>query len=158
MSKSDARKAYEKSWRERNKERLRESQRSYRKRNLTRVREMQREWSAHPDRRARSLDYQKSERGREIKWATKIKKRHGLTREQHRNLIESQGGLCPGCGEKLESRRHTHVDHDHTRTRDEGNIRGVLCTHCNRALGAVRDRPDVLRNLISYLEVRQCGA
>jgi hypothetical protein len=45
-----------------------------------------------------------------------------------------------------ESKRH--IDHDH----DTGKVRGVLCHHCNVALGMARSDPRVLRGLISYIE------
>lgn len=56
------------------------------------------------------------------------------------------GEKCEGCGES----RHSwlHVDHDHK----TGKVRGVLCFNCNGALGQVRDNPDLLRRLATYLE------
>jgi hypothetical protein len=43
------------------------------------------------------------------------------------------------------------IDHDHT----TGENRGVLCLHCNRALGSLRDDPIILQNLIDYLNKYQ---
>jgi hypothetical protein len=41
-----------------------------------------------------------------------------------------------------------HVDHCHKTS----VARGLLCYSCNAALGLARDRVDVLRRLIEYLE------
>lgn len=40
------------------------------------------------------------------------------------------------------------VDHDH----ETGEIRGILCEYCNRALGMVKDDVAVLENMINYLK------
>jgi hypothetical protein len=51
---------------------------------------------------------------------------------------------CQVCG----STGSMVIDHCH----DSGVVRGVLCTPCNLALGHVKDSPDTLRALASYLE------
>ncbi len=42
------------------------------------------------------------------------------------------------------------IDHDHA----TGRVRGALCHLCNVALGAVRDNPETLMAMISYLKER----
>lgn len=77
---------------------------------------------------------------------------HGLTPEQKTALILKQGGRCAGCLSVLED---GHVDHDHRccgpRKSCERCRRGILCGDCNRALGLVRDDPETLCRLASYL-------
>jgi hypothetical protein len=63
--------------------------------------------------------------------------------------LEAQGGLCLVC----EERPAEHVDHDHA----TGKVRGLLCFGCNGGLGQFRDRVDIMRNAIEYLEGHQRG-
>lgn len=51
---------------------------------------------------------------------------------------------CQVCG----SDDRLVIDHNH----DTNEIRGVLCTGCNLALGHVKDSSRILRDLASYLE------
>lgn len=57
---------------------------------------------------------------------------------------------CEVCGATEQGKR-VHVDHDH----QSGVVRGVLCHHCNLALGLSRERPEVLRKLADYIETHR---
>lgn len=73
-----------------------------------------------------------------------LRRRYGITGAEVTAMIEAQGGLCALCQE----RPARHVDHDHV----TGAVRGVLCFNCNGGLGQFKDRPDVMRAAIDYLE------
>jgi hypothetical protein len=56
---------------------------------------------------------------------------YGMTEQDYEAILAGQGGVCAICGgAQLERNGSTkfHVDHDHV----SGNIRGLLCTICNR--------------------------
>lgn len=53
----------------------------------------------------------------------------GITDEAYTRLLEAQGGHCALCPNTPKTRR-LHVDHDH----HTGEVRGLLCYRCNRAL------------------------
>ena len=72
-----------------------------------------------------------------------IRHKYGLEKNQMDHIIESQGGMCPICSK----RPATHVDHNH----DTGEVRGLLCNHCNRGIGLLGDDPEVLLRAIHYL-------
>jgi hypothetical protein len=109
---------------------------------LATTREAQRTWreSASPELR--------KARGRKG-----LLKSKGVTEEWYANQLEAQGGVCAICKRpeaKLSSGGGTKmlaVDHDHT----TGLARGLLCQPCNIGLGALQDRPDLLRAAASYL-------
>ena len=68
-------------------------------------------------------------------------KRYGLTSEQ---IDEMKKTGCELCG----TTENLHVDHNH----NTGNVRGILCTNCNRGIGHLKDSPDLLRKAATYLE------
>ena len=74
--------------------------------------------------------------------------RYGITVDDFKAMLTAQGGTCAICGDAPE--RRLHVDHDH-RT---GQVRGLLCTGCNKGIGCFRDDPDRLRGAIRYLAER----
>ena len=81
--------------------------------------------------------------------ARHLASKFGITEAQYAELLESQGGSCFICGKTPEEEgKNLAVDHDHK----TGEIRGVLCGHCNhRIVGRHRD-PDLLRRVAEYLE------
>lgn len=80
-------------------------------------------------------------------YKAKLLYRFGITPEQYANLLHEQGGVCAICGEAELDGKKLAIDHDH-RT---GEIRGLLCSRCNTALGGFRDNPSYLSNAILYL-------
>lgn len=74
-----------------------------------------------------------------------IQKKYGLTPDEHKLLIELDP-VCAICG----SSDRLAVDHCH----DTGRVRGRLCMSCNTGLGFFRDKTDLLRSAIEYLETR----
>ena len=108
---------------------------------------------------ARQLEW--SRNNKERKWRTgqkhRLMKLYGLTLEALDALWSEQAGTCAICGEKPEhspvkSRRphwlSLYIDHDHS----TGKVRGLLCWHCNCALGHFRDNEKTLLAAISYLQ------
>jgi hypothetical protein len=78
--------------------------------------------------------------------AARLDRNYGLSREQHRRLLEAQNGVCAVC--KLPSRRALCVDHCHaTRL-----VRGLLCDKCNTALGLLGDDSTRMRAAGAYVD------
>ena len=73
----------------------------------------------------------------------------GLTPEELEAMFAAQGNACAICtstdpGSKI----GWNVDHCHA----TGQVRFVLCAHCNRGLGGFRDNPAWLRKAADMLE------
>lgn len=85
------------------------------------------------------------------KQVTDLKKKYGITPAQYEELFESQEGNCAVCGRhQLEFKRRFDVDHNH----DTGEVRGLLCHDCNRALGFLKDDPALAESAMNYLKAR----
>lgn len=63
--------------------------------------------------------------------------------------FEKQQRKCAVCRTDAPgSKNGWHLDHCHT----TGIIRGILCHHCNLALGHAKDNPILLRQLADYID------
>jgi hypothetical protein len=87
---------------------------------------------------------------------TRTLKKYNLSLESYHQLLEDQGFRCKICkGKDTSFRKRLSVDHDHSCCPGEGScgkcIRGLLCHHCNAALGNVKDNVETLQKMIEYL-------
>lgn len=76
---------------------------------------------------------------------------YGISPEQYFRLLEEQKGLCAICKnppEQIGRKKNLHMDHDH----ETDSPRGLLCSHCNVALGLAKEDPKILRAMADYLE------
>lgn len=76
-----------------------------------------------------------------------------LTEVEYDKMLVEQDGRCAICQqpERMLDRsgytRRLSVDHCHK----TGKVRGLLCSHCNHALGKFNDDPAILHAAIRYL-------
>lgn len=76
-----------------------------------------------------------------------LKSKYGITPEEYERMFEQQGGVCAVC-KRPPGKRRLSVDHDH----ETGEVRALLCTRCNMALGYADESPSILQGLIDYLK------
>lgn len=82
-------------------------------------------------------------------------RKYGLTKESFDTFWEAQGGRCAICKILLNETYKGFgapnfacaVDHDH----GTGEVRGLLCSKCNRGLGQFNDDPELLQQAAKYL-------
>ena len=74
-------------------------------------------------------------------------RQYGITVEEYEHMYEMQKGVCKICSKPEPIKTRLCVDHNHT----TGKVRGLLCTHCNTALGHMFDNVSLLQNAIGYL-------
>jgi hypothetical protein len=73
--------------------------------------------------------------------------RFGITVDEQKKIFEYQGNVCAICGRPPKN-QGLSVDHNHK----TGLLRGGLCFMCNRILGLIRERIEVLEKAIDYLK------
>lgn len=73
-------------------------------------------------------------------------KHYRLTEEAFNAMLVASGGRCAICHKE----RELVVDHDHA----TGEVRGLLCHHCNKALGFLGDSVAVATAAVLYLTER----
>lgn len=78
--------------------------------------------------------------------------KYGITTHEVITLVSQQNNSCEICGQAFsgDGRGPTgwNVDHCHA----TGNVRGIICSLCNRGLGMFRDNPNFLRQAANYIE------
>ena len=78
----------------------------------------------------------------------RLRRKFGLTPEQYEQMLNVQESKCGICGKhQKEFKIALAVDHDHK----TNEIRGLLCSKCNRLLGDSNDNSETLLNAIQYL-------
>lgn len=82
----------------------------------------------------------------------RLKYVYGITEDDYNTLFNKQHGCCAICGvHQSQLKRRLHIDHDH----QTGEIRGLLCMKCNRALGYFGDSVEHMTTAIQYLSRKE---
>jgi hypothetical protein len=87
-------------------------------------------------------------------------KTYGITAPEYDKMLKIQSGVCWICQQPpKEGGRRLSVDHLHSKGENKrnprekrGRVRGLLCWHCNSALGGFNDDVTKLRRAADYLE------
>ena len=88
------------------------------------------------------------------KRAVALKNRYGITVEQYDEMLAAQHHGCKICGISPEEHgKFLVVDHCH----DTGQIRGLLCNHCNVGIGHLKEDLSIFRKAMQYLTAAQGG-
>lgn len=80
---------------------------------------------------------------------------YGITLTTYNEMFAAQQGCCYICGDhQSQVKKRLSVDHNHT----TGQIRKLLCQHCNTLLGMAKEDTGILENAAKYLhEYRTTG-
>jgi hypothetical protein len=84
---------------------------------------------------------------------SRLKHSYGISAADYDQMFENQRGLCGICL-KPETRKTKgghisplSVDHNHA----TGNVRALLCHNCNSALGQLKEDPQTMLNMFTYI-------
>lgn len=85
-------------------------------------------------------------RNREKVMDQKLQKKFGITLEQYKQILSSQGNKCAICGKTPEeNKKMLAVDHNHATNKN----RGLLCSSCNICIGFIE------KNKLDISAIRQ---
>lgn len=77
---------------------------------------------------------------------------YGITIKEYEQKLEEQNGMCAIC-KKPETVfswgkiKALAIDHNHI----TGQLRGLLCNNCNRAIGLMKDDIDNVKAMLDYM-------
>lgn len=86
-----------------------------------------------------------------------LQRTYGITKRDYDTMLVQQQGVCAICGGEgflMNTERHKVklvVDHNHT----TGEVRGLLCHNCNRAIGLLQENTQHLEAAIHYLKAQR---
>ena len=86
-----------------------------------------------------------------VKWKWNMKSTFNLTIEDYNIIFNKHNGSCAICKRhQTEFKKRLAIDHCHK----TNEIRGLLCSSCNTAIGLFKDDIDSLSSAIDYLKGR----
>lgn len=103
----------------------------------------------HKQKYERGMTNEQTARRKDYLYWRHIKINYGLTPEAWQAMSDAQGGLCALCRKPGRTGRNGKFDVDHCH--DTGRVRGLLCRHCNIALGILGDSPEKMDRVMDYL-------
>lgn len=82
-----------------------------------------------------------------------LKNKYNITIEQYNKILLQQNNVCWICGEPetliiYGKRINLAVDHNEK----TGEVRGLLCSSCNKGIGYLKHNPFILIKAIKYLQ------
>jgi hypothetical protein len=87
-----------------------------------------------------------------------LKKIYGIDENQYDLMLEKNNGGCHVCGKTKQENggKNLSIDHDHLCCPGKKScgscVRGLLCDNCNRAMGLLKDNPELASNLVVYMK------
>jgi len=75
-------------------------------------------------------------------------KKFGITEKEYNQMLLVQNNCCAICFKSFIGLR-VYIDHCH----DKKYVRGLLCINCNVSLGHVKDNVEILKRMITYLDL-----
>jgi hypothetical protein len=81
---------------------------------------------------------------------TRLRREYNITLAEWQEVFDFQKGVCYICERKLTKKGKPFilsVDHSHT----TGQIRGLLCWQCNKAIAILQDNAEWASRVVNYL-------
>lgn len=104
----------------------------------------------NPDRKKQSLLYKNNPNNKLRTKDLALKRLFGIDLKEYNEMLLKQNNSCAICQKQHadKAKRTLAVDHCHK----TGEVRGLLCTNCNLALGNFKDNTELMQKAINYLK------
>ena len=76
-------------------------------------------------------------------------KKYGVCFTWYANKLEEQDNSCAICNKHVVSKHADKMCVDHNHKTNE--VRGILCSNCNTALGLLKEDKETINNLLNYI-------
>ena len=84
---------------------------------------------------------------KDIRRDQNMRRLYGISLDTYNEMFAEQEGCCACCGRhQTNFTRALSIDHDH----ETGEVRALLCTHCNTAYGSLNEDEERIRQLLRY--------
>ena len=78
-----------------------------------------------------------------------LRRRYGINSDIYNSILKEQNFKCLVCDCNLkELKRNPDIDHNHK----TGEVRGILCSNCNVAIGLLKEDTKLIKKALLYLE------
>ena len=84
----------------------------------------------------------------DVKRNANLLREYGITLAQLESMKIEQNNKCAICSKTFKNSVDTCVDHCHTTKK----VRGLLCNHCNRAIGLFKESASSIESALLYLK------
>lgn len=98
----------------------------------------------------RRTRYSEASKTRHRKRIETFRYKYKITEKEVQALLDSQKGCCAICKKSLvfpDSKKSYAVDHNH----ETGEVRGLLCGECNKALGLMKESKEAILQMLNYI-------
>jgi len=141
-------KEVKKEYYEKNKDKIKE----YREKNKDKIKEVKKEYREKNKDKIKEVGKEYYEKNKDKIKESRLMRKYGLSLEDYEKMLVSQKYICPICKEKLDINENNGkrivVDHDH----NTEAVRGLIHANCNSLLGFAGDNNKILLNAKEYLE------
>lgn len=139
-----------KKWASENRIKANKTKLKWARENRDKVNKKQRDWLINnPEKAKAKREIQKKwyRKNQDITRNSRLKYVYGITLSEYENMLKAQNGVCAICFHVSDDGKNLCVDHNH----DTGEVRGLLCSKCNTAIGLLKENTDYLLSAIKYL-------
>lgn len=137
----------QKEWRDKNPEHLKELKRNSYLRNREKTIAHINQYRAKNLNKIKAYHKERYKNNPELFKERRLKYNYGMTFEDKEEIYKQQEGKCKICLNDFQI-HELHIDHSHK----TNIIRGLLCPHCNTAIGLLKEDTNILKSAIKYLE------